>query len=256
MRVPWLVLAAFVAAAPAAAADLPPPEPVSPEAFESRWSAAFGIYGWAAGINGDVGVAGRGPFPVDLSFTDVLGNLDVALMAAGEVRFDRFGVFADLFYTRLSAEEDVLRGLARIGVTNDLLAATAMGQVRVVEQGGSSLDLMAGGRVWSVGGELDVTLPRRRLERDKTETWVDPMIGAKARVQGDWPVYATGWAMIGGFGAGAELDWDLLAAVGYEINNHVSILAGYRAVGIDYENDGFVFDTVLSGPVISGVIRF
>jgi len=34
-----------------------------------------------------------------------------------------------------------------------------------------------------------------------------------------------------------------------------SRIAGHRFVGLDYGNDGFPFDAVPHGPVVSGVIR-
>ena len=36
----------------------------------------------------------------------------------------------------------------------------------------------------------------------------------------------------------------------------ISAVVGYRAAGVDYENDGFVYDTVQQGPIIGAVFRF
>jgi hypothetical protein len=50
--------------------------------------------------------------------------------------------------------------------------------------------------------------------------------------------------MIGGFGAGSDVTWDLLGSVGYQWNERFAIVAGYRALGVDYDDDGFVYDVI------------
>ena len=61
---------------------------------------------------------------------------------------------------------------------------------------------------------------------------------------------------IGGFGVGSDLGWDLFGGVGYEVNDHISIVGGYRGLGVDYDDGDFLFDIVEHGPIISGVVRF
>jgi hypothetical protein len=68
--------------------------------------------------------------------------------------------------------------------------------------------------------------------------------------------YATGWGMIGGFGAGSDLTWDVMAAVGYEITDRVAAIGGYRALSVDYSDDGFLFDVVQHGPILGVRIAF
>lgn len=261
MRAPTVIIvAAFASLAPLAThgADLlaPAPEPIPAEEFDRRWSVAVGVYGWAAGLDADVRV---GPLPtasVHLNFAEILEDLDLAAMAVAEVRYDRFGVFTDLFYTQLSTSETFVSGFVDARLGNHVFAGTALGEYRVVESGRSSLDAMAGARLWSVGGDLTVSGGGRTVSRESDNVWVDPMVGVKGRLQGDGPLFATGWGMIGGFGAGSDLGWDALAAVGYQVTDRISLIAGYRAVGVDYSDSDFDFDAVLHGPIVSGVIRF
>jgi hypothetical protein len=35
----------------------------------------------------------------------------------------------------------------------------------------------------------------------------------------------------------------------------ISLVAGYRGLGVDYENNGFVFDVVQHGPILGAVFR-
>ena len=67
-------------------------------------------------------------------------------------------------------------------------------------------------------------------------------------------VYLSGWGLVG---AGqAKRDWDLAAIVGYRINDSLSAVAGYRALGVDYSKNGFVFDAVQQGPILGLVVDF
>lgn len=240
LRRGMLAAAALVMlAAPSTAADLAPPPEAAPVEDTTDWEVAIAAYVWGASLTGSVGVAGLGPVDVDASFGDVLSNLDFALMTSVEVRYDRFGVFGDLIYTSLSADGSGPLGLIDAKARNELFVGTLMGEMRVLEQGRSSLDLMAGARLWSVSADLELSGPFATRSASGSETWVDPMIGAKGRVQGASPLFATGWAMAGGFGVASDFGWDLFGGIGYEVTDRISIIGGYRGLGVDYEDDGF-----------------
>jgi hypothetical protein len=57
-------------------------------------------------------------------------------------------------------------------------------------------------------------------------------------------------------GGGADVDWDVALGLGYKFNDTISAVAGYRALGVNYENDGFVFDVVQQGPIVGVAIHF
>ncbi|MCZ4090210.1 hypothetical protein O3W52_09080 [Ensifer psoraleae] len=54
-------------------------------------------------------------------------------------------------------------------------------------------------------------------------------------------IYLPGWGLVGG---GADIDWDIALGVSYEFNERVSAIAGYRALGVDSSDDGFLFTPV------------
>jgi len=258
MRISGTYFAVALAfAGPASAADLytveePVPAITEPGGFEARWQVATAVYLFAPSLEGTVGVGGLPTVDVDAKFTDILDYLDFAFMAVAEVRRDRIGFFGDLLYTKLSGGTDILDGLASASLTNQLIIGTLMGEYRVADWGKSSVDLMAGARVWGVTN--DVTIGP--LSGSDDQWWVDPMIGVKGRAQGASRWYLTGWAMIGGFGVSSDIDWDLFGGIGYEISDRISLVGGYRGVGVDYSSDGFVFDVIEHGPILGGVFRF
>ena len=55
---------------------------------------------------------------------------------------------------------------------------------------------------------------------------------------------------------GADIDWDVAAGLGYHFNDTWSAVLGYRALGVDYTNDDFVYDIVEQGPILGVVARF
>jgi hypothetical protein len=116
---------------------------------------------------------------------------------------------------------------------------------------------MAGLRLWSVdtdlsfsGGVLD------GVSRSDGDTWVDPLIGAKGRLDLTSRLYLTGWAMVGGFGVSSDLMWDALGGIGYQFSDTFSTVLGYRGAGVDYAKAGFEYDVIQHGPVLGAVIRF
>ena len=241
----------------AVAADLPDVEAVVIEQpSEERWEFAFAPYLWAAGLQGSTRQFGLpATVDIDLSFKDILENLDMAVMAVAEARYGRFGVFGDIVYTDISTGGSGPGGLFSATLENQLFVGTAMAEYRVIQDGRSSVDLMAGLRVWSVDTEIR-TSPVLGSPYTDGETWVDPMIGVKGRWQGNSPWYLTGWGMVGGFGVSSDIDWDVMAGAGYEIRDWVSVVAGYRAAGVDYQDGSFIWDTVMHGPILGAVFRF
>lgn len=248
-----LLLAAALPAG-AQAADLPP----VPDTSDWRFTTA--IYGWGAGLSGDVGVFGLPVQNVDLPFSDLVQSLDFAFMGLAEARKGRFMMGIDVTYTNVG---DTVKSpianpfIEKIDATNSSLMLTGLVGYGIYDTDMARLDLVAGARMWSVnndfkvkGGLLD------GVEKSDGATWVDPLVGAKLRVDVLPDVYISSWAMIGGFGAGSELMWDLMGGAGYRFNDNFSLFAGYRATSVDYSNDGFVYDVVEQGPVAALVLQF
>ena len=237
------------------------PSPVRPgvgeQPSEERWEFAFAPYLWAAGLDGTVAQFGLQPTDIDLSFSDILENLDIAFMGVAEARRGRFGLASDIVYTELSGGGTGPAGIFSASLENRLFVGTAMAEYRIIENGRSSADVMAGARVWSVDTDVRITSGvGLGFSGNDSATWVDPMIGVKGRWQGASPWFLTGWGMVGGFGVASDIDWDVMAGAGYEVRDWFSLVAGYRALGVDYQDGAFVWDTVMHGPFTGAVFRF
>jgi hypothetical protein len=251
---PLACLALCAAAAAAVADDSTEPPPAS------GWSFSVSPYVWGSSLNGTTAVGSRlPPIEIDASFKDILRNLNIAAMVLGEVRYQRFGAYADVVYTNIEADAGGSSNILfdDIDVHNQLFIGTFGGEYRVLEGQMGSVDLLAGARVWSVNTRLDINgglLDDREFE--DSESWVDPVIGVKGRFDFGEGLFAVGMGHVGGFGVGSDLTWDVFGGLGYDFNDNYSVLAGYRHLAVDYANEDFKFDVELSGPVIGGTIRF
>jgi hypothetical protein len=147
-------------------------------------------------------------------------------------------------------------GVFSLSLETQMLIGAAMAEYRVIEDGRSSVDVMAGARVWSIDTDVRTKPALPGSPFSDSARWVDPMIGVKGRWEGASPWYLTGWGMVGGFGTSSDIDWDVMAGAGYEVRDWISVVAGYRAAGVDFQGGTFVWDTVMHGPILGAVFRF
>lgn len=242
--------------------EMPPAESEEPAqpAVESPWSFRLTSYLWMAGLDGDIGARGLPPVDVDVSFSDIFKNIDWTpppIMFAGEVRYDRFAFLTDFIFMGLEADGASSGPLPITAeVQSDMIIWTFAGAYRAIENETVALDLLAGGRLWNLETDLTLASPAGTLQASGSKTWVDPIIGIAGQVN-----LGSGFALraegdVGGFGAAADLDWQVFGALQYRISNSVALEAGYRYLAVDYEDDGFVFDAAMSGPIIGASFNF
>src|SRR5262245_39566672 len=100
---------------------------------------------------------------------------------------------------------------------------------------------------------LDTKL-NQSIARD--DYWFDPYVGLRARYNFNKTYYTAVRGEIGGFGVGFDLMWQVETVVGINLTRSIFTEIGYRALGGNYEDDGFRFDAVLHGPQITTGITF
>ena len=247
-------MAAFAATATSAVAQEP-----AGSRTGSDWTITAAPYLWASGLDGNVGAFGIPTQSIDLSFGDVVEDLDFAFMGVAEARRGRISIGVDLAYARLSDAIGTPAGVIANSV--DATLKTFMGTVvagyDLVPDAATDLDLIADARFWSVDTELRVVggpLGGRTISDG--DDWVDPVVGLEVRHSVDENLYLAGWAMVGGFGAGSDSMRDVMGGLGYRVSDRTSLYFGYRPAGVDYRCGGFVYDVTQKGPVFDGVFRF
>ncbi|RDJ02744.1 hypothetical protein [Rhizobium grahamii] len=253
-----ILLASFAGASIGNAADITPlvPEAKTVET-RSGWEFTVAPYFWAAGISGNVRQFGLPEVDIDADFSDILDNLDFAFMATAEARYDRYSIVGDVVYVKLGADAHTPRGILAesVNVTSESFAGLLGVGYALLEDQNGHLDVFGGVKVWSV--QTDISFNGGLLagiEREDSATWVDAVVGLRGNYFFTPEVFVTGWGLVGG--GGADVDWDVGLGLGYKFNDTISAVAGYRALGVNYENDGFVFDVVQQGPIIGLSFHF
>lgn len=158
----------------------------------------------------------------------------------GHIRRDITHIVDDFIQTKataLRARIDALhlKGEARRAAVNRMLSA-AQSQI--------THDL-----AFTLNSKLSETL-------SKDDYWFDPYVGLHTRYNFNKTFYTAVRGEIGGFGVGADLMWEVEAMLGINLTHSIFTEVGYRALGIDYNNDGLLFDAVMHGPQITTGIRF
>ena len=219
-----VLLAGFAFAAPARAADVETPPPEAAPALEHEWILTIAPYFWMAGIDGDVGIFGQDPVELHEDFSDIIQDFKFGGMIVTELHNGTWGIFNDVMYVKTESKGSATRAIAGVPTTltasveSTSFTGTLLGEYRAYSEPTGTLDLMAGARIWDIDNDIDISLtaggpPLAAFSGSDGATWVDPMIGARGRYNINETWYLNGWAMIGGFGAGSDITWDLLAGI-------------------------------------------
>lgn len=218
------------------------------------WQFRLSPYAWLAGMKGRLGAGPGAPTaPIDVSPADVIDDIDAALMLTFDARKGRHGVFVDVFYADISSDAELLPPpidlTARVGAESTVF--TVAYQYEVYREGGTTAELLAGGRYWrseSVlgfaggGGQFEGRRFRSR------ESWTDPLVGLKGRMPiGSSKFYLEGGASVGGFGVGSDLYYEGSALLAYQWTDAIALAAGYRYFDVEYDDDGFLYDVAQQG---------
>jgi hypothetical protein len=194
--------------------------------------------------------------PVDASFSDVVENLDFAATAAFEAHHGRWALGTDLMYMDLGDDGDIAvtePDIDSFDVDASTFMVNPLVSYRLTRSGPVALHVSAGLRYWHIKNEITLAGAERELAFEGSQDWLDPIVGARLRAAFDEHWFGLALGDIGGFGAGSDLTWQALGMLGYTFDSEgrYSLLAGWRQLDVDYENDeGFLWDVGMGGPTI------
>lgn len=236
------------------------------------WQFVASGYLFATKIEGESGI-GNINSDVDISFKDIVDNLEMGAMGYLGGRNADWSFVADVAYMNLgiekSASSNVLSGATAtldVDIRQTIAEAFVGRKISSGEIDGKSyrIDFLGGARYVKISGDLDVSVSAlgvtAEAEREKSVSWVDPLVGLRGEY---WPqddVRVHAWFDYGGFGVGSDSTWQVFAGGSYFPETNMEILAGYRVLSIDYE-DGlgksrFKLDVDYSGPMIGFAYHF
>ncbi len=221
-----------------------------------EWKHEVAPYLWGAAMDGTSGV-GNVVAEVDLSFGDILDNLEMGFMGMYRASRDQFSVTVDAVYMGLGATERGPGGLVKADIDMDQIALEVDVGYELVER----FTVFGGLRYNDLSANVKATGPLGNVESaDGDESWVDPIGGAHFSIP-----LAEAWSLnlrgdIGGFGVGSDFAWQGVATFRWQFSDRAGALAAYRYMYMDYDDgqgsDRFKYDMSFSGPALGVVFTF
>ena len=221
------------------------------------WVFTVAPYVWATGMEGEVAtLPPADPADIDLSFGNVLEDLDLSLMSFAEARKGRIGFFAEIFYVSVSTDAETPgRIYSGAAYQQDFWALSIGGSFAVIQDQAQHIDVVGGIRFWDLDNEINLKAGvAAAADRTEHENWTDFIVGARGRARLGQRWYLTGWA-VSAVAGDSDSAWDVLATIGYEMGDDFMLTVGYRHQEVDYQDGDFLFDVEMSGPVIGLVWR-
>lgn len=220
---------------------------------QDTWQWSADIYGWMPSIDSGL-LSGN---DTEITFDDILDNLDFAAMGVIQAKKGKLSVFTDLIYLDLgdnvSGTIDVGGAPIPAGVSADMKSYIGNFGVgyTLSETATNTFGAYGGARYFQLDYSLKGTAgPIQKSVSDSQSTW-DAIVGIRgqADINENWYVHYL--ADVGG--GGSDLTWQVLGAVGYRLENF-DLTVGYRHIAWELDDFG-PFDTVdVSGPFVG--VRF
>ncbi len=221
------------------------------DSSENNWEFNLApFYLWGINIDGDLS-AGPATANIDIPFDDVFDSMEGAFIVHFETLYKRqWGLIVDIDYLDLENKATLPMGISQ-NIDLDLTLAEVSGFYRF-NRDAHDFDLIVGLRY--IDMDNTVSIVGGPTIFDDNKDWTDPLLGARW----SWK-FADGWSLIargdiGGFDVGSEFSWHALGLVEWQPWKYASIIAGYRALDVDYEDGSgqnyFNFDATIHGPVI------
>jgi len=208
----------------ASAAPLHADERVRP----ADWRFAVDVHLYGAAIGGTTGTGDD----IDISFSDLIDNLDFALMGRVEARKERFSVFADVIYLNVKATNSNQFSVPVGPLHNFSVPVQVNGKVsmkswiataaigyNLLDEDQGSLDLFAGARyLWldlTVGLDANLGRLNRTAQISGSDGNLDAIVGVRGTINLD---QHKKWYLgyYGDVGAGdSDFTWAAQGSVGY-----------------------------------------
>ena len=217
---------------------------------------------------------------MDASFSDILDNLNGALMLSLELRKGRFGLLSDSVYANLEDDGATAQERLKVKATANMLIQSLaptyrVGTWQLADFGAAgplavTVDPYAGFRYTYLDVELKgkLDLPdlgidaKRTAEGDKQ--WVDPIVGLRT----NWSL-GERWSLVlagdvGGVSTSDQYSAEAWSTIGYKFGlfgeDNATVLAGYRVLKQKYEDgegrNAFEWDMTIHGPIAGLKVTF
>jgi OmpA family len=232
---------------------LPAPGPVSQYptgATGGGWRVGITVYGWFPGLHGTVGAFGHNS-SVHVPFSDVFHTLKGVIPVAVEADKGRFLMPVDFIWMKLGIDDGIpLNDFDQTSIDTHMTQSILTPKLgyRLLDAEHLKFDALGGIRYWHLG--LNNTLDPSGLNISESANWVDGLGGGRFILPFGEKAAVT---VAGDAGAGAaDLDYQLVGLLNYNITRKLGLAVGWRYLYEDYRpgnSSQFVYDTTTSGAI-------
>ena len=226
-----------------------PPVLAEQSTSEKHWQFEGTAYLWGAGIGGTT-VAGD---DIDISFEDIISNLDMAFMGTLAARKNRWTLFADLIYKDVSEEDRSTANIIGFPVKTEVevelkgFIATFGAAYQFVSTDRTKLSAFAGGRYLHLETDLEFDIGGTPEKYSDSGAVLDGILGVSGQtdLNEDWYL---SYYLDGGTGE-SDFTWQAELGINKRLRN-VDIVAGYRYLEWQFDDDDTFDELNVSGPYI------
>ena len=229
------------------------------ETSPGSWKFSGGLYAWAPDVKGETALG----TDIDVSLSDIVDNLDIALMGMLTARKNKFSLLVDVIYMDIEDDSDYLllsgplsqSSLSLTNVEMEAWVVTPAAAYTVFDSNLLQFDFLAGARYLYIETEVKLRAQgllttRETSDSESNDAW-DGIVGVRGNVkmnkQWTFPFHLD-------VGTGdTDLTWQAFGGVEYKLNN-MNLVAGYRHLEWEFDDSdvgGNIFnDLYISGPVV------
>jgi hypothetical protein len=222
---------------------------------QDDWKFSGAAYLWAAGVEG-TDAAGD---DIDVSFSDVLEDLDGGLMGILAARKGRWTLLADVLYLSIHQETSSTANIIGIPAKLDVdvklegFVSTFGVAYRVIDEDMAHLDLLAGARYFKLDLDFEADVGANKIRYSDSEDVLDGIMGAQVIFDLSEKWYLSGYADVGA--GDSKLTWQAWPGIGYRLEK-VDVVVGYRHLEWETDDGDTIDDLNFSGPMLGVQFRF
>ena len=242
---------------PAAAAKTRKTSPGSQSASDDEWHFVFSPYFWMAGLHGTTGTSDRA-VQVDEKFSDIFDSLKFGFMGVFEAHKGKLAVQTDVEFVSIEDERATpgpLFSSANAKIKMFVFTPEVAYRIYDKPDKGRFVQVLGGIRLWHLSTDLTFNagiLPAVQIQNDKT--WVDAIVGLRGKAALSEKVFFLGRFDVGG--GSSKFTYQLFGGLGYNINQKVAFVGGYRVLDVNYDRNNFLYDMNQRGPILGVGFKF
>jgi hypothetical protein len=231
---------------------------------QDQWQFAGAIYLWGADISGQT-VRGS---DVEVEFSDLLDNLEMAFMGSFAARKNKWALLTDFIYLDLgvdkTADLSIPIGDIQIPVTTSLsldmqgLVIQIAAGYSLYSEGRSRLEVIGGARYLDLDTDMFLELEslgpgQSRTISDSLSTW-DGIVGLHGNASLGERWYMPYYVDVGT--GDSKLTWQAAAGIGYRAGRVWDLVLVYRHLEWDIDSTKLIDDINFSGPTLGVIFRW